>query len=137
MLLRIFTRLLFWGYLGFLSFLLIVKDPLQWVDWIPSLSSWYGIVMHFAHLLSFMVLMLLAMASQWPLPWWVISIVLCIYGLATELFQGMIITRHPEWADFFQDCCGIVVGLVFSWIIAAAWQSFQKPARSARVQESS
>jgi hypothetical protein len=129
-------RLIFLGYFGYLTILLFSRNPMRWVEFPPNMASWVARLMPVAHLLSFLVLTILAAAAQWPLRWWALGAVLGGYAVATELLQGLTATRQTEWSDFFQNCAGIVIGLVASWLALLVFRSFHKATSSAKVQES-
>jgi len=129
-------RIIFLGYLGYITLLLLSEDPLQWVGFPRQQLVWIDMFLLAAHFLCFFMLTLLALAAAWPMPWWGIGTGLGNYALVTELLQGLTTSRHPEWMDFFQDLGGIAVGLGFGWLVATAWRSFRTPAQNVRVQGS-
>jgi hypothetical protein len=133
---RILKRLIFFGYLGYLTILLLTRDPLRWVEFTPSMNFWIARIMPWAHLVSFFLLTVLAVVARWPLPWWGLGAALCGYAASTEILQSLT-GRDPEWNDFIQDCAGIGIGLAGSWLTLLLVRSFHKSPASAKVQESS
>ncbi|MBN2578218.1 MAG: hypothetical protein JXB10_04435 [Pirellulales bacterium] len=105
------------------------------MEFTPKMAFWVEMLLPIVHLLGFFGLTLLATASQWSLPWWGLGVALGIYALATELLQGLTVTRRPEWMDFFQDCGGIVLGLGVSWLFISVWRSFRKTTSAVNAQE--
>lgn len=109
-------RFLCLGYSIYLTALLLTADPAQLVG--GSLPGFLRSTMPVAHLLSFFVLAVLALAIRWPAPRWAVVIILVIYGGLTEIAQGFLPPRTPDWMDWFQDVAGITVGAVSCWIVA-------------------
>jgi len=108
------TFLVYWIYL---SILLLSRDPTLWIGSPGSVPALLKILMPIAHMLSFTVLSLLTFAACLPLPRWGILLFLAAYGGATEIIQGFIPPRTPDWADWFQDLGGIAVGFACFWLI--------------------
>ncbi len=107
-------------YLIFLTALLLTEDPLRLIgvrSGAPSLLRW---VMPAAHLVSFGVLAALALTAHWPLPRWGVVLLMVAYAGVTELVQGLVPLRTPEWADWLQDLAGIGVASVVCWLVAIA-----------------
>ena len=71
-----------------------------------------------AHLVSFLLLAVLALLPRWPLPRWGIALLLAIYGGMTEIIQGFVPPRTPEWEDWFQDLAGLALGVACCWVAA-------------------
>ncbi|MBN2475617.1 MAG: VanZ family protein [Pirellulales bacterium] len=108
-------RTLFVAYLLALTVLLLSRAPryvigfdlglLDNLDWL-------------AHLISFLILALLALAADWRWPWWLVFLVLLVYSGSTELLQRFVLGRTPQWSDWFCDLAGIVLGAAI-WELAA------------------
>ena len=111
---RACSRIAFVAYLLFLTALLLTQDPALLVGAPPTLIE------SAAHLLSFTVLALLAMAARWARSVWMTGLGLVSYATATELLQGMVSRRTPEWGDWFQDVAGVAIGMGVYWWAARA-----------------
>jgi len=125
-----FLRALFFAYLIFLTALLLCREP---SDLIAVEMGLLRALLSVAHLLSFAVLAVLALAPRWPLPRWVVIMALAAYGGATELLQTFVWGRTPDWVDWFQDLIGIAIGTALWWSAATAWDHWsqrQGPNRS-------
>ncbi|MGE3805030.1 MAG: VanZ family protein [Gemmataceae bacterium] len=46
---------------------------------------------------------------------WLLSLLLLGHGAASELLQGFVPTRYPDWEDVGWDLLGIVLGVAASW----------------------
>lgn len=106
--------MVYWIYL---SILLFSQHPERWIGTSGNVPELLKILMPFAHMLSFTVLSLLTFTACLPLPRWGILLSLAIYGGATEIIQGFIPPRTPEWADFFEDLGGIAIGFACFWLV--------------------
>ncbi len=106
----IIMRIAFFVYWIYLSVLLFSQHPEHWIGASGNLPEYIKILMPFAHMLSFTILSLLTFTACLPLPRWGILLSLAIYGGATEIIQGFVPPRTPEWADFFEDLGGIAIG---------------------------
>ncbi|MBN1853122.1 MAG: VanZ family protein [Pirellulales bacterium] len=95
----------FFTYLITLTALLLIKDPVPEVT-----TEWWRLIGPVAHLASFFLLAVLAFTCQWPLPGRVLVLSLIAYATFTELLQGALGWRSPEWVDWFQDVAGIAIG---------------------------
>ena len=104
---------MYWIYL---SILLLSQDPTRWIGTPGRVPELLRILMPFAHILSFTVLSVLVFAACLPLPRWGIILSLAAYGGLTEITQGFIPHRTPEWADWFQDLGGVAIGLACFWL---------------------
>jgi hypothetical protein len=114
------TRAACLSYLILMTALLLVSDPMRFIG---AGGEGLGLLRRFmpvAHLLSFGLLAVLALAARWPLPRWAVVLVLVAYGAATEMAQRMLPPRTAEWNDWFQDAAGVAVGAVLCWITAVA-----------------
>lgn len=76
------------------------------------------------HLLSFSALAALAFGSRWPVRAWVVALLLLGYATSTELMQGLVPGRSPQWTDWFQNMAGVVIGAVSIVVITTAWRLF-------------
>jgi len=104
-------RTVFAVYLAVLTALLLMRDPVS-SDPTGFLDSLLAVASPVAHLLSFWILATLAFASRPPVRSWVVILSLCMYAAGTELLQGFVSGRTPEWADWFQDLAGVALGAV-------------------------
>lgn len=110
-------RIAFFVYWIYLSILLFSHHPERWIGSSGNIPELLQMLMPFAHMLSFTVLSLLTFAACLPLPRWSILLLLAVYGGATEIIQGFIPPRTPEWADWFQDLGGITIGFACFWLV--------------------
>ena len=110
---RILLKALSIGYVVFLTALLLTADPGHLIGFRGNIPYWVYLLMPSAHLLSFFVLTVLFLAARWPVPWWLWIALLIGYGAATEGTQGLFPPRTPEWADWFQDMVGVLLGAGF------------------------
>jgi VanZ family protein len=110
-------RIVFVVYWIYLSILLFSQDPTRWVGTPGSVPEFLKMLMPYAHIISFTVLSFLTFAAYLPLPWWGILLTLAIYGGATEIIQGRVPHRTPDWADWFQDLSGVAIGFACFWFL--------------------
>jgi VanZ family protein len=103
------------GYVVFLTLLLLSKDPSMVIGCRGHLPTFLRQLMPAAHLVSFLVLAMLALLPRWPVPRWCIVLMLAAYGGMTEIVQGFIPPRTPEWQDWFQDLGGLALGVALCW----------------------
>ena len=82
--------------------------------------------MFMAHVLAFTVLAVLAFLARWPAPRWAIIVLLAAYGGMTEIVQGFVPLRHPDWMDWYQDLLGIGIGAALCWIAAITARAVMK-----------
>ncbi len=115
-----FVRTLFFLYLIFLTVLLLVADPMRWASSRENVSGFLRMIVPVAHLVSFLVLAVLALIARWPIPRWSIALFLVVYAGMTEVLQSCLPPRRAEWGDWFQDLGGIAIGAALCWIIAIA-----------------
>jgi VanZ family protein len=106
------------AYVACLTLLLFWKNPADLIGYHSGLPSLLRQLMPAAHLVSFSLLAVLALMPRWPLPRWSIVLMLAVYGGMTEVIQGFIPPRTPEWQDWFQDICGLAVGVACCWAAA-------------------
>ncbi|MEN6451054.1 MAG: VanZ family protein [Thermoguttaceae bacterium] len=106
-------RLISIAYLVFLTLLLLTADPSRVVG--ANIPLLLRRLMPEAHLLSFFVLAILALGSRWPAPRWIVVSLLGLYGAMTEIGQGFVPQRTPDWADWFQDMAGVALGAALCW----------------------
>jgi hypothetical protein len=113
-----FLRVVCIGYVVFLTLLLLTADPARVIGVRGDLPWLLRKLLPEAHSIGFLVLAVLALAPRWPLPRWCIVLLLAIYGGMTEIVQGFVPSRTPEWLDWFQDLGGIAAGAAFCWLVA-------------------
>ena len=116
------SRITFVAYLIFLTVLLLTRDPNKIIGMQATLLD---LLRPFAHLLSFLVLGILAMAARWSAAFWAVLLGLVAYAAGTELLQGLVSQRTPEWVDWFQDVAGIAIGAVVYRLGEATWRHIQ------------
>ncbi len=116
------SRIAFFAYLAFLTVLLLTRDPSKFIGIQTTLLD---LLRPLAHLLSFLVLGVLAMAANWSRAFWAVLLGLMSYAAGTELLQGLVSQRTPEWADWFQDVAGIVIGVVVYRLGVAVYPRIQ------------
>jgi hypothetical protein len=107
-------RLVWWGYVIFMTAMLMVPHELlpAWMRGGGSSLDWLGPKDKLLHAGSFACLMLVsAWASgnwgRWPTAegFWCF-----VYGVATEIAQGVTGWRDAEWMDLAADSVGILIG---------------------------
>ena len=103
------TKTVFVVYMVVLTALLLTRDPLA-KDPTGALEALLSLIGPVAHLLSFWLLAALALGSRWPVRGWVLVLLLAGYATGTELLQGAVSGRTPEWMDWFQDLLGVAIG---------------------------
>jgi hypothetical protein len=109
------------GYFVFLTLLLLTSDPSRLIFVHGPLPWLLQALLPVAHVVSFLVLAVLALTPRWPVPRWMVVAFLACYGGMTEIIQGFVPRRTPEWADWFQDLGGIVAGTALCWAVAAVF----------------
>ena len=111
-------RKVFLLYLGLLTLLLLVRNPYALVRTRFELLSAAWLVQALAHFGCFAVLAVLALATRPRMrASWLLAL-LGVYALATELLQGFVPPRTPEFSDFVLNILGIAAGTL-CW---AAWR---------------
>ena len=109
-------RCLFFAYWAALTFLLLVYNPFEWVPVDEELvEKNFGIGLD-PHTGTFFLLGILAWASRFARPWWVL-LGLIAYGGLTEYLQGFT-GRFPDWVDFGHN----TLGLVYATLVVLAWR---------------
>jgi VanZ family protein len=106
------------AYVVLLTLLLLTVNPVRLLGFHGGLPRFLQALMPSAHLLSFLVLAVLMLSARWPLPRWSVVLILAIYGTMTEVIQGFVPPRTPEWLDLFQDLGGLAVGAAICWTVA-------------------
>ena len=106
------------GYVVFLSLLLLTSNPEYLISGSGELPWLLQTLMPWAHVLSFLVLAVFMLLAHWPMPRWCVVTILAAYGGATEILQGFVPARTPEWIDWFQDLGGLAAGSGFCWLAA-------------------
>lgn len=107
------------GYVVFLTLLLLVTDPFRLIGVHGRLPWILQMAIPMAHAIAFLVLAVLALMPRWPVPRWCVILLLAAYGAVTEIVQGFVPRRTPEWKDWFQDLAGIAVGAILCWAVMA------------------
>lgn len=107
-------------YLAFLTLLLVVRNPLDWFGQQELIVTAFQLVGFIVHFVTFVILAFLMLMARWPLQNTVLIGLLAVYAAFTELIQGPIPNRCPQWGDFIQDLGGLAVGAVL-WLIATRW----------------
>ncbi len=106
------------GYFVFLTLLLLSADPTRVIGMQGGLPWILQVMLPIAHIISFMVLAILALMTRWPVPRWSIVLALAIYGGMTEFIQGYVPPRTPRLTDWLQDLAGIALGTACCWGVA-------------------
>ena len=119
-------RFFFLGYLIFLTILLLTADPARLVGLREGLPWFLLMLLSWAHLLSFLVLAVLALVARWPVPRWSIVVFLVFYACVTELTQQLVPPRSAEWKDWLQDLLGVFIGTAACWATSLAAGAFQR-----------
>lgn len=118
-------------YLAFLTLLLVVRNPLDWFGQQELIVTAFQLVGFVVHFVTFVILAFLMLMAQWPLKYTVLIGLLAVYAAFTELIQGPIPNRSPQWGDFFQDLGGLAVGTIV-WLIATRWFFSSREVRIAK-----
>jgi VanZ family protein len=118
------------GYVVFLTLLLLTSDPSRWIGAQGGLPRILEVMLPIAHAISFLVLAVLALMTRWPIPRWSIVLILAVYAGMTEIIQGRVPHRTPEWADWVQDLVGIALGAACCWGVARLVAAFVAARRS-------
>jgi VanZ family protein len=117
------------GYCVFLTLLLLTSDPSRWIGVQGGLPRILQVMLPIAHAISFLVLAVLALMTRWPIPRWSIVLVLVVYAGMTEIIQGRVPHRTPEWSDWLQDLVGIGLGVACCWGVAMLVGAFAEARR--------
>ena len=123
------------SYLILLTALLLVADPMRLIG---ASGEGLGLLRRFmpvAHLLSFGLLAVLALAARWPIPRWTVVLLLVAYGVLTEIAQSMLPPRTAEWNDWLQDIAGVGVGAALCWVFAVAIDRRTSPPLAIRASD--
>lgn len=73
------------------------------------------------HVLAFASLAFASVWALWPRPrqWGLLVTALLAYGGAIEVAQTFLPPRSGDWLDLLADGCGIALGLLAAWPLAA------------------
>ncbi|NCT81957.1 MAG: VanZ family protein [Comamonadaceae bacterium] len=95
-----------------MSYLALVPDPPRSVSTGWDKSN---------HALAFAALAFAGVWALWPSPrhWGRLALALLAYGAAIEIAQGWLPPRSADALDLLADGCGIVLGLLAAWPLAA------------------
>jgi VanZ family protein len=116
------------GYAVFLTLLLLTSEPSRLIGVHGSLPWVLQKIEPAAHAISFLMLAVLVLAPRWPLPRWSIVLILIMYGGMTEIVQGFVPHRTPDWMDWAQDVGGVAAGAAICWAgLALCRQVTQSP----------
>lgn len=113
-------------YLITLTFLLVTSNPVRILGLPEDLPFWLGQLLTISHFLSFLLLSVLCLTTRWPVPRWSVVLFLSLYAAVTELVQGLVPVRTPQWEDLLQDMGGIMVGAAGCWVIATVLSVLEK-----------
>lgn len=111
-----YSSLMYWCLL---SVGLLAQNPASLMQRQGMLSDMYAALQPAVHFLGFVLLTFLVLSGSWRLSRRSMLLLIALYAAMTELLQGLIPSRTPEWGDFFQDLSGMAVGMACWWI--AAW----------------
>jgi VanZ family protein len=106
------------GYFVFLTLLLLTSHPERLIGMQGRLPWILQVIFPLAHTVSFLALAVLTLMTRWPVPRWSVVLALVIYGGMTEIIQGYVPDRTPEWMDWLQDLAGIALGVACCWGVA-------------------
>lgn len=114
-------RMLCIAYLIFLTALLLTSDPMRLIGAgeVENAPLLLRVLITYAHLLSFAVLAVLALAARWPAPRWALVVLLVVYSGATEIAQSFLPPRTAEWLDWLQNLGGTAIGIAACWSLSA------------------
>ncbi len=121
-------------YLAFLTLALLLQNPFRLAAggeqharvWFHAyLAPW-------SHFICFFPLGFLFPTAQWHLTRWQLLTLLLVYAVGTEVLQGFIPHRNPEWQDLVQDIGGLLAGaLLYKLATWARLLPVPKPSNSA------
>ena len=118
------------GSVGVVALLLMPYSGLQAirsnVEWVGSLSAWFDTLapgLDMEHLVVFTMLGALSRFAQRRPRWLVTGLLLCLFGLATELAQGWISSRSPRVDDLLLNFAGAALGYAVAAAMAAAFRA--------------
>ena len=106
-------------YLLALTYLLMVKEPLGFVERHPGLGALSHNLVPVGHFLGFTLLGVLIAAARWPIPRWAVWGLAVTYALGTEVVQAFLPWRTAEAGDFVQNLAGIAVGGTIWWLVTS------------------
>ena len=95
------------AYLVALAVLLLTDLPQRAAVAAPDLLGEIHRVSPVLHLLSFLLLSLLALAARWPVPQWAVVLGIALFAAGTELLQVFVSHRTAELGDFLMNLAGI------------------------------
>ncbi len=107
---RYAVRVIFWLYTAFLTFVLLVKNPF---DWMPvqleeeAVNDGFGLHLS-PHVLTFLLLAVLAWACRWRRPW-LVAVLLAAYAVGTEVLQNFTGRCMDPW-DMLDNLMGLAWG---------------------------
>lgn len=110
------AKCIFVGYAVFLTVLLVIDDPARAIGGASRAPHFLHVLMPIAHLFSFSLLAILALAARWRMSRGFVVTLLIIYGGATEIAQWFLPPRMAEWQDLAQDIAGILLGAAVFWV---------------------
>jgi hypothetical protein len=122
-----FLRVVCIGYVIFLTQLLLSADPTELIGVHGHIPWALQTLLPAAHAISFFVLTVLALIPRWPVGHRGVIVVLASYGAITEIIQGFVPPRTPEWMDWFQDLGGIAAGIAVYWIARHLLSNVMQP----------
>lgn len=113
---RYVTRVIFWLYAAFLTFVLLVYNPF---DYVPldeeAVEKGFGLGLD-PHVMTFLLLAVLAWACRWRRAW-LVAVLMVVYAVVTEILQGFT-GRCPDEVDVLHNLLGLAYGSA-GWFIAA------------------
>ncbi len=112
-----YSSLVYWCVL---SLGLLTRNPTGAIHRNWFLSDMYSAVQPAVHFLGFMLLTALVLSGSWSVSRRMLLVLIALYAGLTELLQGLIPNRTPEWVDFGQDLAGMAVGFTIWWIACRA-----------------
>jgi VanZ family protein len=114
----VFSRFICLGYLLLLTVFLVAPDPFAAVPF--DLRSYLALsrLTSAEHFVAMLLLAVLVLAARWPLPGWLIVVLLGVYASGTELCQTFVPPRTPEVADLLQNLAGIATAVTLWYVVA-------------------
>lgn len=113
---RYVTRVIFWLYVAFLTFVLLVYNPFEFApDGTEALvEKGFGLGLD-PHVMTFLLLAVLAWACRWRRAW-LVAVLLVAYAVVTEFLQPLT-GRFLDKVDIFHNLLGLACGSA-GWFIA-------------------
>lgn len=110
-----YTSLCYWSVL---TFGLLARNPIGLLRGHSAFSHAYAAIEPAVHFLTFALLTLLVLSGSWSVSRRLMLGVIVAYAAMTEMLQGLVPGRTPEWSDLLQNLAGMAAGLAIWWAAA-------------------